>query len=97
MLCKQAKSHKVNLVLIESNFGDGMFQALLEPHLKKIYPVGIEEIRHQTQKEKRIIDCLEPVMNQHRLIVDTQVVVNDFQSTQHLPLRLLWPTSYFIR
>ena len=85
MLCKQAKNHKVNLVLIESNFGDGMFQALLEPHLKKIYPVGIEEVRHQTQKEKRIIDTLEPVMNQHRLIIDTQVVVNDFQSTQHLP------------
>ena len=85
MLCKQAKNHKVNLVLIESNFGDGMFQALLEPHLKKIYPVGIEEVRHQTQKEKRIIDCLEPVMNQHRLIVDTQVVHQDFQSTQHLP------------
>ena len=85
MLCKQAKNHKVNLVLIESNFGDGMFQALLEPHLKKIYPVGIEEVRHQTQKEKRIIDVLEPVMNQHRLIVDTQVVHQDFQSTQHLP------------
>jgi len=85
MLCKQAKNHKVNLVLVESNFGDGMFQALLEPHLKKIYPVGIEEVRHQTQKEKRIIDVLEPVMNQHRLIVDTQVVHQDFQSTQHLP------------
>ena len=47
--------------------------------------MGIEEVRHQTQKEKRIIDCLEPVMNQHRLIVDTQVVHQDFQSTQHLP------------
>lgn len=85
MLSHQAKAHHVSLILVESNFGDGMFQALLEPHLRKIHPVSIEEIRSQTQKEKRIIDCLEPVMNQHRLIVNTKVIEEDYRSTQHLP------------
>lgn len=80
-----AKDHKVNMVLIESNFGDGMFNELIKPFLRKIYPVTIEEVRHNIQKEKRIIDTLEPVMNQHRLIIDPKVIQQDFDSVQHRP------------
>ena len=80
-----AKKHKVNVVLIESNFGDGMFNELLKPYLRKIYPVTMEEVRHNIQKEKRIIDTLEPVMNQHRLIIDPKVIQKDFDSVQHRP------------
>lgn len=80
-----AKAHKVNLILIESNFGDGMFAALLKPYLQRIYPCTIEEVRSSTQKEKRIIDTLEPVMNQHRLIFDRKVIEQDWQSTQDRP------------
>jgi len=81
-LVKLAKGYKVNLVLVESNFGDGMFSELLKPHLKRIYPVGIEEVRSNTQKERRIIDTLEPIMMQHRLIVDTNVITEDYESTK---------------
>lgn len=80
-----AKEHKVNMVLIESNFGDGMFTELLKPILKKIYPVSTEEVRHSKQKELRIIDTLEPVMNQHKLIIDPKVIQKDFDSVQHHP------------
>ena len=80
-----AKEHKVNMVLIESNFGDGMFNELIKPYLRKIYPVTMEEVRHNIQKEKRIIDTLEPVMNQHRLIIDPKVIQKDFDSVQHRP------------
>jgi hypothetical protein len=80
-----AKKHKVNMVLIESNFGDGMFTELLKPILKKIYPVSTEEVRHSKQKELRIIDTLEPVMNQHKLIIDPKVIQHDFDSVQHHP------------
>ena len=80
-----AKSQKVNMILIESNFGDGMFKELLTPYLVKTYPVTVEEIRHNTQKEKRIIDTLEPVMNQHRLIVDPKVIEDDYKSAQVYP------------
>ena len=80
-----AKTHKVNMVLIESNFGDGMFTELLKPILKKIYPVTTEEVRHSKQKELRIIDTLEPVMNQHRLLIDPKVIQKDYDSVQHLP------------
>ena len=76
-----AKSHKVNHIIVESNFGDGMFTQLLKPVLTNDvgYPCTIEEVRHSVQKEKRIIDTLEPVMNSHRLIVDPKVVQNDFR------------------
>jgi hypothetical protein len=80
-----AKEHKVNAVLIESNFGDGMFTELLKPVIKKIYPVTLEEVRHSKQKELRIIDTLEPVMNQHRLVIDPKVIQKDFESVQHHP------------
>jgi len=80
-----AKINKVNMVLVESNFGDGMFSELLKPYLMKTYPATLEEVRHNTQKEKRIIDTLEPVMNQHRLIVDPKVIQKDYDSVQNMP------------
>jgi hypothetical protein len=79
-----AKSFKVTNVIIESNFADGMFKALLEPVLNAIYPCSIDEVRHSSQKELRIIDTLEPVMNQHRLVVDEAVIKDDYESVQHL-------------
>lgn len=84
-LATVAKEQEVNLVLIESNFGDGMFTQLLKPVLAKIHRVTCEEVRHSTSKERRICDTLEPVMNSHRLIIDRKVVENDFDSTRHLP------------
>lgn len=81
-----AKEYNVNKIKIESNFGDGMFTTLLNPILRKIHPCAVEEIRHNTQKEKRIIDTLEPVMNQHRLIVDKQVIRDDYESIKVYPI-----------
>ena len=84
-LATLAKDHKVNMVLIESNFGDGMFTELLKPVLKRVYPVTTEEVRHSKQKELRIIDTLEPVMNQHKLIIDPKVIQEDYESVQQHP------------
>ena len=74
-----AKRNKVNNVVIESNFGDGMATALLKPVMAKIHPCQIEEVRHNIQKEKRIIDTLEPIMNGHRLVVDEHTIKEDFK------------------
>jgi hypothetical protein len=80
-----AKKYKVNLIRVESNFGDGMFSELFKPYLTRIYPVTIEEERSSTQKEKRIVSSLEPVMNQHRLIVNKSIISSDYKSTQKYP------------
>jgi hypothetical protein len=79
-----AKEHKANYVIIESNFGDGMFTKLLQPYLTRTHPVTVEEVRHSIQKERRILDCMEPVMNQHRLIVDRKVIEQDKTSNTSL-------------
>ena len=80
-LCEVAKKHKVNKVVVESNFGDGMYTQLLKPHMSRIYPCEIEEVRQHMQKELRIIDTLEPLMNQHRLIIDPSVITKDYDSS----------------
>ena len=94
-LSKLAKTYQVNKVKIESNFGDGMFTTLLSPILRKVYPCGLEEVRHNTQKEKRIIDTLEPVMNQHRLVVGKSVIKEDYESIKIYPLEKQQQYSLF--
>jgi len=79
-----AKQQEANLILVEENYGGGMFTKLLLPFVMKTYPVTIEEIRHQEAKEKRIIDTLEPLIQQHRLIIDTNVVHKDYNSANEM-------------
>ena len=78
-LSQIAKEQEVNYVVIESNFGDGMATQLLKPVMAKIHPCEIEEVRHNIQKEKRIIDTLEPIMNSHRLVIDDLLIKEDFK------------------
>lgn len=80
LLAKEAKEQKVKHIQIESNFGDGMFLKVFTPVLSRYYPCNTEEIRATVQKEKRIIDILEPVMNQHRLVVCESVVRKDIKT-----------------
>ena len=82
-LAYKAKKYKVNAIIVESNFGDGMFNQLMMPVLRRIYPCTMEEVRHNKQKERRIIDTLEPIMNQHRLIIDPKVIKQDFDTAQN--------------
>ncbi|BAF89573.1 phage-related DNA maturase [Azorhizobium caulinodans ORS 571] len=84
-LAQTAKLHGVNHVIIEANFGDGMFTKLIQPVFHKVHPCKIEEVKHSMQKERRIIDTLEPVMMQHRLVIDPRVIEQDFKSVQTYP------------
>ena len=79
-LAEIAKRNQVKLIVVESNFGDGMFSQLLKVVLGRIYPCTIEEVRSSTQKELRIIDTLEPVMSSHRLIVDQKIITTDYET-----------------
>lgn len=82
-LAKVAKAHQVNHIRVESNFGDGMVTELLKPYLRRIHDVAIEDYRVTGQKELRIIDTLEPVMMQHRLVIDPRVIEDDFRTAEH--------------
>lgn len=88
-LARTAKRYAVKHIVIEENFGDGMFTKLLTPFLTRIYPVTTEEVKHSIQKERRIIDTLEPVMNQHRLVVSEEVLKKD-QETEDQKFQLFY-------
>jgi predicted phage terminase large subunit-like protein len=72
-----AAQYGVKTVVVESNWGDGMYGKLLQPHLARLAgSVAVEEKRNKGQKELRIIDTLEPAMAQHRICVSTKVAKN---------------------
>jgi len=71
------------LLVVETNFGDGIVAELFKKHLQQTkQAIDVEEVRANVRKEDRIIDTLEPVMNQHRLIVDRSVVEWDYNSNK---------------
>ena len=97
ILSKIAKEQQVNKIVVESNFGDGMFTQLLKPVLTRVHPVSIEEVRHSVSKEKRMIDTLEPILNQHRLVVDDKVILEDYQSDRELKYKLFYQLTRLTR
>lgn len=81
-----AKLHNVSLIKVESNFGQGMFEKLLTPHLHAIgHKAAVEGERSSRQKELRIIDTLEPIISQHRLVISRGVIEHDHRSVQDYP------------
>lgn len=96
-LAYAAKRNQVKYIVIEANFGDGMFTQLLKPVLSRIYPCTVEEVKHSTQKEARIIDTLEPVMSSHRLIVDQRVIQKDFDTAKDIKYSLFYQLTRITR
>ena len=82
-ILRGCKRFNVTKLLIETNFGDGVIAELFKKHLQQTkQAIDVEEVRANVRKEDRIIDALEPVMNQHRLIVDRAVVEWDYSSNK---------------
>ena len=80
-ILKGCKKYGVTKLVIETNFGDGIVAELFKKHLLQTgQGVDVEEVRATVRKEDRIIDSLEPVLNQHRLVVDKSVIEWDFRS-----------------
>ena len=94
---KGCKKYGVTKLVIETNFGDGIVSELFRKHLINTkQAIDIEEVRANVRKEDRIIDSLEPVLNQHRLVCDRSVIDWDYNSnTQAAPEeRLLYMLFY---
>ena len=80
-ILKGCRKYGVTKLVIETNFGDGIVAELFKKHLQQTQQlVDVEEVRANVRKEDRIIDSLEPVLNQHRLVVDKSVIEWDFRS-----------------
>ena len=80
-ILKGCKKYGVSKLLIETNFGDGIVSELFRKHLQQTKQgIDIEEVRANVRKEDRIIDSIEPILNQHRLIINRSVIEKDFKS-----------------
>ena len=96
-ILRGCKKYGVTKLLIETNFGDGIVGELFKKHLQQTkQAIDIEEVRANVRKEDRIIDTLEPILNQHKLIVNRSVVEWDFNSNKDAApeTRLLYMLFY---
>ena len=82
-ILRGCKKYNVNTMVIESNFGDGIVAELFKKHIQQTKQrILVEEVRANVRKEDRIIDTLEPILNQHRLVVNRSLVEWDYSSNQ---------------
>ena len=82
-ILKGCKKYNAKTLVVETNFGDGIVSELFKKHLQQTkQAIHVDEVRANVRKEDRIIDSLEPVLNQHRLIVDRGVIEWDYSSNK---------------
>jgi len=82
-ILKGCKKYGVTKLVVETNFGDGIVCELFKKHLHNTkQAIDVEEIRANVRKEDRIIDALEPVLNQHRLVCNRSVIDWDYNSNK---------------
>jgi hypothetical protein len=96
-ILRGCRKYKVTKLVIETNFGDGIVCELFKKHLQQTgLAIDVEEVRANVRKEDRIIDSLEPILNQHRLVVDRSVIEWDYKSNKNEApeLRLLYMLFY---
>ncbi len=74
------KKWRSKRAIIEANFGGSMFAQLLIPALQDIaWEAAVETIpAGATMKEKRIVEGIQPVLTDHRLIINAQVLRDDY-------------------
>jgi hypothetical protein len=82
--------HRPNSIHIEKNYGNGAFYRIWKPYLDKEllkidHKAGIEEVWESGQKELRIIDVLEPIIDAGRLIMNEDIIEDDHISIQQYP------------
>ena len=82
-ILRGCKKYGATTLVVESNFGDGIVAELFKKHIIQTKQrIHVDEVRANVRKEERIIDTLEPVLNQHRLIVNKSVVEWDYNSNR---------------
>jgi hypothetical protein len=96
-ILRGCKKYGASKLVVETNFGDGIVSELFKKHIQQTKQfIDIEEVRANVRKEDRIIDALEPILNQHRLVVDRGVIEWDYSSNKDSPSesRLLYMLFY---
>lgn len=90
IIADDAVKYKVTQVTIEDNYGNGIFRSILTPIIIKAfkdagYPAAcsIDGVHETGQKERRIINTLDPVIAGHKLVVDPDVILDDIKQCRY--------------
>lgn len=77
-----AKAYDIKEVWFEQNYGNGALAAILKPLFQTEHPVTLEDHWATGQKELRIIDTIEPLLSNHRLIIHPDAIDHDLDSVE---------------
>lgn len=99
-LAKRIVAARATLVKIEKNMGYGAFREVFTPILMRVaheagHSIGTDEDYVTGHKERRIIATLEPIINQGRLIVSSQVIERDISDCQRYAAQHRQSYSFF--
>ena len=91
-IAQMAVRWRIYKITIEENMDHGAFAKMLQPVLAKAfmeaglpgYPT-LTDHWESTNKEKRIIDTLEPIMARHKLVLSPEILSWDVKSTFKYP------------
>lgn len=97
MLTAIAAKWKPTQIDIEKNFGNGALSSVWQPKLLQKHQAHIEDVWESGQKELRIIDVLEPVLGSGRLIMDEEMLENDWKACQKYPVEKRVSYSLFFQ
>lgn len=91
--CKQFNCREV---FVERNFGNGAYATIIKPLFEANWRVNLDdEFWASGQKEVRIIETLEPLFKAHRIVINTSVVDEDYESVQKYPAERRMQYSLF--
>jgi hypothetical protein len=91
----KAKEHGVNVIVPEANWGGGMFYNLFTKVLKDIYPCTVEEdFKVKGQKELRIIENIEPLATNHKLVFNYEMIQKDTEEASKSPVDIVYSLIY---
>ena len=93
-----AKRWGINQIIVEKNYGGGMFTNLITGTMSAHdHLCGVEEVWSSGQKELRIIHSVDPILSFHRIIFNSSIIQEDFESIQKYPLDKRMQYSFFLQ
>lgn len=94
LLAYKAQEYNVNEIVVEKNYGDGMWSSMFEPVLVSIFPRTVYDYQSRGQKEVRIIDTLEPITSNHKMVWSRDLIEREIQEGMADPKDLIRTTLY---
>ncbi len=82
-LAQIAARYNVKTIVAEANYGDGMWGRLFRPYLDRwAAKCSFEETKVAGRKEDRVLDVLEPLWQQHRIVFNRGRVLSEIRELE---------------